>query len=193
MKKLLLLSLNIACVAMLATSCAKEETDDDPQETTDANAMGVGMFTFGSDQYSVNKGGFRSITNYELDSTGRYHDIYFGDASQQFNNGSLPDDKRFNLGIITDPDHINDIVGDFRIDGYHNDASKAPDFTHHNLEYYNEAENLFIGPIDVDVFTISKSGNNYTFTISGLGIREIGNTLDTADFQFTYVGTLSQL
>ena len=155
--------------------------------------------SFNGEKYKLDWGVFGSVSEFEVDKSGRYHEILLMSEGVLANGEEDPTGTGnfINLTITTDASHVNNIIGDFS--NYGNLSGSALDVDDYSwvgvgLETLdnNEWGMPYVDAESISTFTISKEADIYTISITGQGVRETKTGEENGSIELFYRGTLSQ-
>lgn len=149
----------------------EKEDDDDSTDEEDDQESGSGYFKTGNIKYNVIQGVAHSVSVWEYDSTGRYHEILLmGDGFVIDNNGEYTGEGIWmNLTLVAK--EAGKIEGEYKVYadfGAEDDARNAPEFSWKGLEVIEgdpESEDNYTEVFDSDddrtemTVKITKIGN----------------------------------
>lgn len=154
--------------------------------------------SFNGEKYALDWGIYGSVSEFEVDNSGRYHEILLLsngvslDATEEF----VGTGNFINITITTDADNINNIVGDFSNYGdYSESALNAADYSWIGVGLETLQNSIwgmpYVDMVSVSAFTISKEGDIYTISISGTGERETSSGSESGNVELFYQGELT--
>jgi len=149
---------------------------------------------FNGVKYPLKTGFFHSVSNFEVDNSGRYHEIILIDQDsydEDTYTGNI-----VNLTIITDAQNVNKITGSFTKEASCDDATECPDYAWRgiSLEKYSNGEydDFFIVAESVTEFSIALlEGNLYEIKIKGTGASGTDANEENGTIELYFKGNLT--